>query len=605
MHITDSPVNRTRVLEAAPAFGAFVCSLAAYASTASRFALGGDNGEFATLLATGGAAHPPGYPLFVLLLRALRWIPAASAAHAAALITAFVAAVATFTLMRACRAWGCSQATAAVVSAFYACSPLAWHLATHAEVFSLNALIAGVIVLLAAPTPPVRGLSRVGLLGLAAGLGLSNHHSIVLLAPLGLFGAWSAMRESKRPAASAAIGVGGLVAGLVPYLWLLGAANRSPWSWGDTGSLASLFFHMRRGEYGTTRLALSGLDPEPIPHLWAFARSLVAGLFGLPIVAALVAVFNALRPSSTPKHPDRASRLALAAAAIFAGPVFISRFNIHLAGVGIGVAERFYLLPMFLTAILSGLALNPLIGRLARRFRFAPWGIVLAAASLQTSQALPRIAVAHRPDVEAYARNVLVLAPPRAILVGDGDQRLGAFCYARYALGLRPDVEYIDARMLLAAWYRHRVSAAIGVPLPEPVERSLGIAKVTAVLLSTGRPVFFTDQVHPAPFEAFPSYPIGPLIRVLSPGSTVPDLVSLLEENLQVSKRLELAHDPPPQDSWGASLYEDYARPYLTLKGAFARAGDRPRFERCWSQVQALAPWLLDDAAKQRDSRSR
>ncbi len=68
--------------------------------------LGGDNAEFVTLGTIGGVAHPSGYPLYCLWLRAWSWLPVASPAHATALATALLGIAAVVVLHAACRAWG-------------------------------------------------------------------------------------------------------------------------------------------------------------------------------------------------------------------------------------------------------------------------------------------------------------------------------------------------------------------------------------------------------------------------------------------------------------------------------------------------------------------
>jgi len=50
-------------------------SAVGYTATAPHWILGGDNGEFATMYAVGGIAHPPGYPSMVLWLRLWHWLP--------------------------------------------------------------------------------------------------------------------------------------------------------------------------------------------------------------------------------------------------------------------------------------------------------------------------------------------------------------------------------------------------------------------------------------------------------------------------------------------------------------------------------------------------
>jgi hypothetical protein len=123
---------------------------AAYLPTAARSVLGGDNGEFATLFHAPGVAHPPGYPLYLLYLRALSGLPAASPAHGAALATALLGAAAAAALFSAGRAWGASRGASAFAALAWALSSLPWRLATQAEVFALNALLAALFAFIVA-----------------------------------------------------------------------------------------------------------------------------------------------------------------------------------------------------------------------------------------------------------------------------------------------------------------------------------------------------------------------------------------------------------------------------------------------------------------------
>jgi hypothetical protein len=67
--------------------------LVVYVWLAPTHIVAADNAEFATLGAIGGRAHPSGYPLYVLWLRAMAWLPAENAAHRAAIATALLAAI--------------------------------------------------------------------------------------------------------------------------------------------------------------------------------------------------------------------------------------------------------------------------------------------------------------------------------------------------------------------------------------------------------------------------------------------------------------------------------------------------------------------------------
>ena len=84
-----------------------------YFATAAETILGGDNAELVTLAERGGVAHPSGYPLYVLYLGALSWLPLGSPAHVAALATSLLGLATVALLYAAARRWGASPAAAA------------------------------------------------------------------------------------------------------------------------------------------------------------------------------------------------------------------------------------------------------------------------------------------------------------------------------------------------------------------------------------------------------------------------------------------------------------------------------------------------------------
>ncbi|MFN0253492.1 MAG: protein O-mannosyl-transferase family, partial [Kofleriaceae bacterium] len=219
---------------------------ALYMWIAPPHVVNGDNAEFSTLGTTGGAAHPPGYPAYLMWLRLWSWLPAESPAHAAAIATGILTTLQAFVLHAACRAWGARPTAAAVVVALYTAGPIVLRVQSEAEVFAPHALICSLVLLLSATAGPLRGAWRVAALGLVAGLGISNQLTCVLLAPVGLLGAVRGVRESTRttPLAVAA-GVGGLVLGLCSYIYLL--LTPDTWgSWGKLDDLGDLWWHFLR-----------------------------------------------------------------------------------------------------------------------------------------------------------------------------------------------------------------------------------------------------------------------------------------------------------------------------------------------------------------------
>lgn len=556
-----------------------------YALTAARHVLGGDNGEFATLFATGGVAHPTGYPLYVLWLRAFAWLPAASPAHGAALATAILGVATIFVLDAACRAHGASRGAAAAVVAAHAFSANMWIASTHAEVFALEALLAAAI-LWAAATDRVRGARRAALLAGLAGLGLSNHVSIALLAPIGLYGFVRGARESTRRAGAVALGGLAFVLALAPYAYVV-FASRAPGErvvWGAARDLAGLLHHVLRVDYGTTTLALGVRQADRLGQELLLARRLVLALVGLPLVALASPL---LGPRRRPE--GRARRACLLASFLLAGPAFVALFNLSVEGLDRRIVERFHLLPQVVACVLVA----PALDRVARRWLARPLAaIALAAGAALASFALSieELRVHHLPDVERYVRDTLGAAPPRAIVLGTGDHRFGGFLYARRALGLRRDVTYVDPRLALAPWYRAQLGAELGLTLVEPRDGSLSTVALASQLLATRRPVLLANAFTDAIPRAFPTYPIGTLERVVGTPAEVPDPPTLERLNRAAFAGMHPSVSPPPQGTWGADLAFAYARPWLALAAAFRARGDEPHAAELAEVARSFSP---------------
>jgi hypothetical protein len=550
-----------------------LASGAAYAVTASKVVLGGDSGELAAVGAAGGVAHPPGYPLFILWCRLWQWLPA-SPAHRVALATAISGAFAVMMLERACRAWGASARAAALAAAIFAFSPLAWRLATEPEVFMLNAAIALVLVTLAAPEPKGTPAKRAIALAFIAALGLSNHHSIVLLAPLGLL-AWgrAVMRAPTRwRALTIVASLGGFAVGLLPYLYLIPSAQGAC-AWGDTSTFRGLVHHFLRSDYGTTRLSTSSSAPEPLGQLMLLGGSFVESLIALPLVATVVLAARNRRWSW-----DFA---ALTASLLLAGPIFVSFFNLPPRGLFTLVVARFHLLPLVLASVLGARGLEVIATR--RAAFFAAAATVVLRGALSGADAV----VAHRPTTERYLRNVLALLPPKSILVAAGDDLTGGFEYMQCVLGERRDVVVLAPQLMLAEWYGPRMDRALGFPIeharvkPGETRPSLNGRHLLEELVASGRPVFLTAWFVPNLERGFFSYPIGPLVRIVPTPAEVPPPPSLLEANEAVFANMKLDDTPPPADTWAGLRYSDYARPWEVLADALDHGGATEAAREC------------------------
>jgi hypothetical protein len=287
----------------------------------------------------------------------------------------------------------------------------------------------------------------------------------------------------------------------------------------------------------------------------------------------------------------RARWALLVASFVLAGPAFALVFRVPNEGIGAAVTERFDLLSLTLLVPIVARAIDLAWPPLASRPRVALAALV-AVLAVGFARGLPRVRAAERPAVQLYAENALRLAPPDSVILGGGDARLGAFLYARYALGARPDVVFVSPRLLLAPWYRARIERQLGVAIAvrDGRDRVLDVTALLDTLLATGRPLFVTDPFSEA-IARFPSYPIGPLIRIVPRREEVPSPAALEAMNLDASARF--VREPEPvagPEPWGDALAADYARPWEVLAVAFRVMGDEARAEASVARAREAAP---------------
>ncbi len=580
------------MLRRAPTLIVMVSVAVAYALTAARAVLGGDNGEFALIFAEGGVPHPSGYPAYALWLRAMSWLPGASPAHGAALATAILGLATVGVAALACRRWGASEPAAAAAAGVYGFSTLAWSLSTHAEVFALHALVGIGIVAAAAPGVGPRGLRRAALLGLLAGIGLSNNHSIVTVAPIGLWGAWLAAREAGRrwPLAVAA-GVAAMVVGLLPYAWLASVAAHAGdrWAWGEASTMHGLLDLFLRRDFGTFQLGIYESTTSGITYVGLLLLHLLRDLLWLPPLLGVWAAVASLRARErNDAGVGRLDHLALLATLLLCGPVFVSVFNLDPQGLARHVLARFFLLPQVLVTVYVALGIDRVFAGVRPTMQ-TPLAVVVVY--LGTVVGLVPVLEAHRPSVELYLLNSLRSAPEGAILIGTGDHRLYGFEYVQRALGAGGDAVYVDAQMLLHPWYRQRIESRIGAPIPEvDVEaRRVAVADLVARWLAEGRPVYLTNTFSEGMARSFALVPVGTLLEVVPPGAPPPSLFEVEARNSSIFARFVLEPTPPHDPtSWAAYVYTSYARPWRDLAPAFDRVGLTERADEMRATLRAL-----------------
>ncbi|HEY1815438.1 MAG TPA: DUF2723 domain-containing protein [Kofleriaceae bacterium] len=537
-------------------------ALAAYGVLASTYIVDGDNAEFATLAHTGGLAHPSGYPAYVLWLRALAPILPGSPARAAALATAILGAATLVVLVNACRAWGVRTGAATLAVAFLGGAPIVLRVHTEAEVFAMNNLACATILWLAARRGPVRGIWRGALLGAVAGIGLADHLTCALIAPIGILGVVRAIRESKLAAPASAVG---LAVGLAAYAYAFVAPD-TPMSWGAVHDLHGLVGLVTRRDYGgALAFAPVAKSVSAWSQLGALAMSIGRAWLWLPAAGALAML--GVRCARRDDHDAGESRVAwamLALSWLLAGPILASRFDIVLDDIGLAVCRRFHVLPALLLAIPAAAAIDAIPWRAPRVARVLAAALALPAS---IALALPGLGRVHTAAVERYAQNVLEELPDGAVLIVGEDYIYAGSQYVQWALGERADAIVIDSGLLPFGWYRDRL-AARSVPMPPGNPSATWVVEHA---IAAGKRVFI-DLKQKDVIAHLPTFPYGAVLAVGAPPS-LDDLVAL-NDALYAGFRRDYV-PPGPDDEYASVIQRHYSAMRELLARALEAAGRR------------------------------
>ena len=394
-------------------------ALVVYSLTLADGLQGGDAGELATAVYRVTVAHPPGYPLYVLLGKLVTLVPIGSVIARLNAFSALCMAGAVYLLGRAVSRHTKSEWAGVGACLLFAFSPLVWTWATQAEVFALLALCAAALLAIFVEPLTRRTLS---LGAFVFGLGLGNHHTLILLGvPLAI------ALIVRSPWKDTAHAFAGFALGLCVYAQL--PLGHSEVGWGATQTLSGFFRHLTRAEYGSFSLAgsrgASGVD-----GLLIFFADEARQLLFVGVVLAVLGLWRA--------------PVAVIVAWVLSSIVFLllARFPVS-SPLFVSVLARFWILPLLIACFFVGRGLARLPQRLAV-------GSCVALAFVQLVLSRPPRTT---PLVQQYANAVLAELPLNAVLLSRGDLLHNALRHALTVEGQRPDVLLLDQELMTYEWY--------------------------------------------------------------------------------------------------------------------------------------------------------
>ncbi|HEY0139536.1 MAG TPA: DUF2723 domain-containing protein [Thermoanaerobaculia bacterium] len=412
-----------------------------------------DSGALTVAAWSLGNAHPPGFPLYLMLTHLATLLPIGTVAFRTNLASAFFAALACGMVSLA--AWemlsyvkppakkkaapepGLPPAIVAIASAFagllLAFSRTLWAYATVTEVYALNTLLVATILWLMLSWRRTNDTKRLYFAALVFGLALGVHHvtvglTLIGIAVLVLRTAGMPFFRSKSFGIAAAIAIVALIA---VYAYLPLAASHEPaLNWGDPDDFSGVMKHISAEQY-RSYLTTSEDSSQGRDLMRLVTRELGPRWLPVALLAAIFGLFTALRHDRT---------------------IFWLLLLVILAGFGwmliypIVNDEDAYLLPAIVALVLA-----------------AAYGVSRARKPVAMAMLiLPVLAlIVHWPNrdrsrffvAKDYVDNALKTVAPNSLLITGDWQLYSPLFYFLEVEKLRPDVKAIQYGMLIRQWY--------------------------------------------------------------------------------------------------------------------------------------------------------
>ncbi len=555
-----------------------VAALALYVATVAPGVLPADSGEFQLAAATLGIAHPPGYPLYIMLGWAFTRLTLDNPAWGLNLFSTLIAAATLTVVVVAVRALPLGPRTpfTRLVASLAATLTLVgattfWAQATTANIRILVALFSALLFWLGLRAMVQPTLGRLVWLALVTGLGLSHHGSLAFVA-LPVWGsvAWSWIREARARQARqgrrrlgrniGVVVVAGIV-GLLPvlYLPLRGAPGVPPHPEALVGLDAVLNHALARG-FGGDMFAFA--RPSLLPDRLRILADILRIEFGWPLVALAAVGFVRV---------ILRGRVGLLLGGGFALPAFVA-----ITYRAPQTVE--YLMPAYVAfALLVGAALTgdwasilPHLKLAGRRYvtmtmRVGQVVALLGAVILAVVNIIalwPSYAALHHDDTTRQAAQAFLAAAPPDAPAFAGWHQATPLWYLQYVDGLRQDVNVEYVTPAGAEYY------------PTTWRRLLEDAAQRDPALATNRYPTYAD----APFTLAPA---GSGFMVQQGDPPIPDGAHAVDAAFEGGPVLATAQWGQPPNTAG-----EPSSP-VPLGGVTVEAGDAMTIDLYWRMVEA------------------
>ena len=442
----------SRGLRAAAVVAAVVLSVYVFRLAPSPYLL--DSAELVATTAALGVSHPPGHPSFHLLTAGSLALPIGTAAYRIHLAVAFFSALAlgALPLCAVFLGWARSRTAlwfASILAVALAFTPVFAAQSIRAEVYSLNVLCLAVATTLLCVQPKRRPYATSLGAAVVLGVGLLNHHYLILLAfPAMFIGVVTRVRGSRIRHALGGSVMGALLLGGYLYLPMRALARpRIGWGWPD--SLADVYWTVSAQAFQKTAAGAASVD------LGAGLTS-VAGLFAesmtIPVLigAAIGLLMLAFRESRL------AAILTLALAGNIASQTFFEFDPTNPDVLGYFMPSLWWLALALVYAV-SLVQLPGSLERLTQPVKIAFGAVILGGIALSAAASTWSIDLDDYWDSEYFRDEALNGLSPDSIWITAYFETGFNTWYATAVEDRRPDVVHLHQAFVTYPFYREMV----------------------------------------------------------------------------------------------------------------------------------------------------
>lgn len=455
----------------------FALILFLYIIGVSPSVYGGDSGDIILASWFGGVAHPPGYPLNVILGWIFTHLPiGGTVAYRANLLAAFFQAanflLMFFILKKMTRNYVASL-LGALILAF---NPLYLLYAHIIEVFQLNILLLGMATLFLLSwkdeylSSKGKGNKFLYLFFLSWGFSVFHHHTAILLGPAFLFFIYKVGNKSLFKNFLLVKAGFFFLIGIIPYVFVPFAAMReTPINWNNPQTLGNFIRLMIRADYGTFTAANFLVGSTPLQKFLQLFQYFLFVKADFSLIGLIIITFGITYTFFKERLYFGFTLLAV----LISGPFFLVYAGFPISNdFYTGLWERFILVSYFFLTIFLGFGfkftLEKIIPFVIRKIKIIEKQKELVKLTLSLSLLLIPFALllinAPKSDLSKFrlgdwlGHDILLSAEPNSLMFVVGDTALFNTQYIYYTSNLYKDRKLIKAGSLAFIEYREQVS---------------------------------------------------------------------------------------------------------------------------------------------------